>query len=204
MSQTNEYARNLSLTFVGVRRGNALGLGERRRRQETGAKARRDQHTRLWAHTDIAKNKNRHRERRSMTPTTQRSHDPSGRGDVRGGIQGRQTQPPRIPRALHLARRQRRAAYSMIGLNPAEAAGQRATPPMGGTLRIQMEVRALKDPRTYDWSQMANMTRGILEYLIEYNARRVLLGRPAGKLGGQRRRLAVHPARAPGRDLQQR
>jgi peptide/nickel transport system substrate-binding protein len=37
---------------------------------------------------------------------------------------------------------------------------------MGGSLRIQMEVRALKDPRTYDWSQMANMTRGFLEYLI--------------------------------------
>jgi peptide/nickel transport system substrate-binding protein len=59
------------------------------------------------------------------------------------------------------------AAYSMIGLKPAQA--QRATPPMGGTLRIQMEVRALKDPRTYDWSQMGNITRGINEYLIEYN-----------------------------------
>jgi peptide/nickel transport system substrate-binding protein len=62
------------------------------------------------------------------------------------------------------------AAYSMIGLNPAEAAGHLATPPMGGSLRIQMEVRALKDPRTYDWSQMANVTRGFLEYLIESRA----------------------------------
>jgi len=61
------------------------------------------------------------------------------------------------------------AAYSLIGLNPAQAGGHRATPPMGGTLRIQMEVRALKDPRTYDWSQIGNMTRGINEYLIEYN-----------------------------------
>jgi peptide/nickel transport system substrate-binding protein len=61
------------------------------------------------------------------------------------------------------------AAYSMIGLKPAQAR-QMATPPMGGSLRIQMEVRALKDPRTYDWSQMANITRGFLEYLIEYNA----------------------------------
>jgi peptide/nickel transport system substrate-binding protein len=59
------------------------------------------------------------------------------------------------------------AAYSLIGATPATA--QRATPPMGGTLRIQMEVRALKDPRTYDWSQMGNITRGICEYLIEYN-----------------------------------
>jgi len=62
------------------------------------------------------------------------------------------------------------AAYSMIGLEPALAGGHRAIPPKGGTLRIQMEVRALKDPRTYDWSQMGNFTRGFLEYLIEYNA----------------------------------
>ncbi|MEM8628053.1 MAG: ABC transporter substrate-binding protein [Pseudomonadota bacterium] len=62
------------------------------------------------------------------------------------------------------------AAYSLIGLSPANAAGHRVTPPMGGSLRIQMEVRALKDPRTYDWSQMANFSRGFLEYLIEYNA----------------------------------
>ncbi|AHM04990.1 Oligopeptide/dipeptide ABC transporter, periplasmic substrate-binding protein [Roseibacterium elongatum DSM 19469] len=62
------------------------------------------------------------------------------------------------------------AAYSMIGATPAAAETMRATPPMGGSLRIQMEVRALKDPRTYDWSQMANVSRGILEYLIEYNA----------------------------------
>jgi peptide/nickel transport system substrate-binding protein len=39
---------------------------------------------------------------------------------------------------------------------------------MGGTLRYQMEVRALKDPRTYDWSQIANFSRGWLEYLVHY------------------------------------
>ena len=31
------------------------------------------------------------------------------------------------------------------------------------------KVRALKDPRTYDWSQIANFTRGWLEYLVQYN-----------------------------------
>ncbi|GAA5081259.1 ABC transporter substrate-binding protein [Roseibacterium beibuensis] len=62
------------------------------------------------------------------------------------------------------------AAYSLIGATPVAAEAHRATPPMGGTLRIQMEVRALKDPRTYDWSQMGNVSRGLLEYLIEYNA----------------------------------
>ena len=59
------------------------------------------------------------------------------------------------------------AAYSMIGMKPALA--QRATPAMGGTLRIQMELLAFKDPRTYDWSELGNVSRGLLEYLIEYN-----------------------------------
>lgn len=30
--------------------------------------------------------------------------------------------------------------------------------------------RALKDPRTADWSQISNVTRGWLEYLVEYEA----------------------------------
>ncbi|MDW3224500.1 MAG: ABC transporter substrate-binding protein [Paracoccaceae bacterium] len=54
-------------------------------------------------------------------------------------------------------------AYAMIGMAPpARAAGHQ----MGGTVRMQMEVRALKDPRTYDWSQIANFSRGWLEYLV--------------------------------------
>jgi len=59
------------------------------------------------------------------------------------------------------------AAYSLIGLKPAMA--QRVTPEAGGSLRIQMEILALKDPRSYDWSEMANVTRGLVEYLVEYN-----------------------------------
>ena len=64
------------------------------------------------------------------------------------------------------------AAYTAIGLtaDDAMAASHAAMPPMGGTLRIQTEVRALKDPRTYDWSQMANYSRGWLQYLVEYHA----------------------------------
>ena len=61
-------------------------------------------------------------------------------------------------------------AYALIGLDPAEAGGHRATPPTGGTLRIQSEVRAGKDPRTYDTNEHGNNTRGIVEYLIELNA----------------------------------
>lgn len=59
------------------------------------------------------------------------------------------------------------AARALIGLAPAPAGAQPAPPP-GGTVRIQMEVRALPDTRTWDWSQMANICRGVLEYLVEY------------------------------------
>ncbi|MEM8980361.1 MAG: ABC transporter substrate-binding protein [Pseudomonadota bacterium] len=59
-------------------------------------------------------------------------------------------------------------AYGMLGLAaPAKAGGHAAA---GGTLRMQMEVRAHKDTRTYDWTQMAAVTAGTLEYLIEYNS----------------------------------
>ena len=58
-------------------------------------------------------------------------------------------------------------AYGIIGLDtPAKADGHKQ---MGGVIRIQTEVRAMKDPRTYDWSQIANFSRGWLEYLVQYN-----------------------------------
>ena len=58
------------------------------------------------------------------------------------------------------------AAYGMLGMAaPAKAAGHAK---QGGVLRVETEVRALKDPRTYDWSQIANFTRGWLEYLVTY------------------------------------
>lgn len=58
------------------------------------------------------------------------------------------------------------AAYGLIGLqSPANA--QEAQE--GGTLRVQMEIIALKDPRVWDWSEIANFCRGWLEYLAEYN-----------------------------------
>ena len=59
------------------------------------------------------------------------------------------------------------AAYALGGLaTPALAGGHMQ---QGGTIRFQMEVRALKDPRTYDWTQIATYTAGWLEYLVEYN-----------------------------------
>ena len=59
------------------------------------------------------------------------------------------------------------AAYGLIGLDAPAALAQDAT--MGGTLRMNMETKALKDPRTFDWSELANFARGWLEYLVEYN-----------------------------------
>jgi len=60
------------------------------------------------------------------------------------------------------------AAYGLLGMKAPAVAQE--TPVSGGTLRMDMDTKALKDPRTYDWSQLANFTRGWLEYLVEYQA----------------------------------
>lgn len=59
------------------------------------------------------------------------------------------------------------AAYGLLGLKAPAMAQE--TPVAGGTLRMQMFTKALKDPRTFDWSEIANFARGWLEYLVEYN-----------------------------------
>lgn len=69
-------------------------------------------------------------------------------------------------------------AYSMLGLiAPSAAFADGHAKQTGGTVRYQTEVRALKDPRTYDWSQIANFARGWLEYLVEYNNDATFAGR---------------------------
>ncbi|TIN47681.1 MAG: ABC transporter substrate-binding protein [Mesorhizobium sp.] len=58
-------------------------------------------------------------------------------------------------------------AYAMIGLAvPGRALAEE--PKKGGTLRVSMSVKAQKDPRTYDWTEMANVTRTWLEPLVRY------------------------------------
>ena len=47
------------------------------------------------------------------------------------------------------------------------APAQAATPKMGGTMRASMRVQRMDDPATYDWAQMSNQTRHILEYIVE-------------------------------------
>lgn len=59
-------------------------------------------------------------------------------------------------------------AYSMIGLT-APSVAQAAEGKMGGILKVSTSVRELKDPRTFDWSEMGNLARQFLEPLVRYN-----------------------------------
>jgi peptide/nickel transport system substrate-binding protein len=58
-------------------------------------------------------------------------------------------------------------AYAMLGLSSPKSA-RAASHQVGGTVRIQQEVMAMKDPRTADWNQISNFYRGWLEYLVTY------------------------------------
>jgi len=58
-------------------------------------------------------------------------------------------------------------AYSLIGAAvPTPALAQEGT--KGGTLRVAMAVKAQKDPRNYDWVELANIARTWLEPLVSY------------------------------------
>ncbi len=58
-------------------------------------------------------------------------------------------------------------AYGMIGLAaPTPAAAQE--PKKGGVLRVNMSIRAPKDPRLADWTEIANTLRQSLEALVYY------------------------------------
>ncbi len=59
------------------------------------------------------------------------------------------------------------AAYGLLGISAPRADTPERSP--GGVLRIQQDVRPMKDPRTFDWPQISNFARGWLEYLVEYN-----------------------------------
>ena len=50
-------------------------------------------------------------------------------------------------------------AYGMIGLAAPTDAFAQETPKKGGVLKVSMFVKANKDPRTADWSEIANAMR---------------------------------------------
>ncbi|MFO7758926.1 MAG: ABC transporter substrate-binding protein [Roseovarius sp.] len=88
-------------------------------------------------------------------------------------------------RTGRIGRREFLTRATMLGLGTASAylaggltgpAQARPTIAKGGTLRIQQAVRSIGDPRSFDWSAMANLTRGFLEYLVEYEADGTLRG----------------------------
>ena len=58
------------------------------------------------------------------------------------------------------------AGYGLMGMTAPAAAQEAKT---GGIIRMAMEVKGTKDPRLADWPQIANIYRGWLEYLIQYN-----------------------------------
>ena len=79
-------------------------------------------------------------------------------------------------------------AFALGGLvpSPARAAGAKR----GGTLRVAMNVKGWRDPRTFDGVEMSNVARQCNEYLVRWNTRLHLRALAAGKLGGERRRQA--------------
>jgi len=59
-------------------------------------------------------------------------------------------------------------AFALGGIAmPTEALAQE--PQKGGTMRIGMLVKQFKDPRTFDWSEMGNISRQCNEYLVRWN-----------------------------------
>jgi peptide/nickel transport system substrate-binding protein len=58
-------------------------------------------------------------------------------------------------------------AYGLAGLAlPTPARAQE--PKKGGVIKVAMDIRGDKDPRTSDWSQIANVQRQVLEPLVKY------------------------------------
>ncbi|MBB4304634.1 peptide/nickel transport system substrate-binding protein [Rhodobium orientis] len=58
-------------------------------------------------------------------------------------------------------------AYGLLGIAvPGEARAQEAK--KGGILKVSMNVRRVDDPRIFDWSEMANVARQVVEPLVLY------------------------------------
>ena len=58
-------------------------------------------------------------------------------------------------------------AFTLGGIVPTPAVA--ATPQKGGIIRISMAVKPFKDPRTFDWSEIATPARQCNEYLVRWN-----------------------------------
>ena len=64
------------------------------------------------------------------------------------------------------------AAVALGAIPAASSAASRAptaTPKRGGILRVAMNVKGFKDPRTFDGVEMSNVARHCNEYLVRWN-----------------------------------
>jgi peptide/nickel transport system substrate-binding protein len=57
-------------------------------------------------------------------------------------------------------------AYGLLGMAVPKTAAAAAK--KGGTLKVSMFVKDIKDPRIYDWSEMGNVARQFCESLVRY------------------------------------
>lgn len=58
-------------------------------------------------------------------------------------------------------------AGEITGQSPVRQADAAGIPRAGGTLRCVMQVGRLEDPSTFDWPQLSNLSRHVVEYLTE-------------------------------------
>lgn len=58
------------------------------------------------------------------------------------------------------------AAFAALGEAPPARAAD--APQQGGTLRIAMAVKPIRDPRAFDWAEMGNIARAVAEPLVRF------------------------------------
>lgn len=68
-------------------------------------------------------------------------------------------------------------AYGMLGMTLPTPARADDAPKKGGVLKVQMVVKEMKDPRTWDWMEMGNVGRQSVEYLVRYTREFTFEGR---------------------------
>lgn len=61
-------------------------------------------------------------------------------------------------------------AYGLLGLAAPSSAIAQEEGRKGGTLVVSMNILDPKDPRTFDWSEMGNVSRQFLEPLVKYTS----------------------------------
>ncbi len=102
------------------------------------------------------------------------------------------------------------AAYAMAGLpNPAFAASDLPfvddpNAKKGGTLRVAMEIQKMEDPANYDWTQMSNVSRQIVEYVAFTDPDECHASDAGGELGRLRRPQDLDAASPQGRQVVER